>query len=267
MRSIIQEVSVGFGNGARGLLSKKITDMPVSVFNNTQETGMKHRHPHNPNLTLIEGTEWNGLPLLPKHSPYIEPYLERTLETMKRAVDRYRRTTAIRFDLRIPADALEPDSNVISRFFESLQAKVNAHQLRKARQGQRVRSCELRYVWVREQNSSHHRHYHCCILLNGDAYRYLGAFSRNDDREEGKMVAAENMAGRIRSAWCSALRLTWTDGQGLVHFPPKRIYHIDVNSTEVLGQYVDLFRRLSYFAKASTKCYGDGSNSFGCSRR
>ncbi|WP_369798860.1 inovirus-type Gp2 protein [Alcanivorax sp. HI0033] len=30
---------------------------------------------------------------------------------------------------------------------------------------------------------------------------------------------------------------------------------------------MDLFRRLSYFAKAETKRYGDGSNSFGCSRR
>ena len=228
---------------------------------------MATRHPHNPNLTLVEGTEWNGLPLLPKHSPYIEQYLERILETMKKAVDRYRRTTAIRFDLRIPVDFPEPDSSVISSFFESLQAKINAHQLRKARQGQRVHSCELRYVWAREQNISRHRHYHCCILLNGDAYRYLGAFGCNGHPEEEVRIAAENMSGRIRSAWCSALRLPWGAGQWLVHFPTNGTYYIDANSVTIFDRYVDLFRRLSYFAKAETKRYGDGSNSFGCSRR
>ena len=228
---------------------------------------MAKRHPRNPNLTLVEDTEWNGLPLLPKHSPYIEQYLERTLETMKKAVDRYRRTTAIRFDLRIPADSPEPGSSVISSFFESLQAKINAHQLRKTRQGQRVHSCEIRYVWVREQSGSHHRHYHCCILLNGDAYRYLGAFSPKGYLEEVERMAAENMAGRIRSAWCSALRLSWAEGQGLVHFPANGTYRIDVNSMTMFDRYVDLFRRLSYFAKADTKRYGDGSNSFGSSHR
>ncbi len=223
---------------------------------------MQKRHPHNPNLTLIEGTEWNGLPLLRKHSPYIEQYLEQILETMRRSVDRYRRTTALRIDLRIPVDSITPDSDVISRFFASLQAKINAHQLRKARFEQRVHSCELRYIWVRERNTAHHRHYHCCLFLNGDAYRHLGSFIKQEEQE-----STRNMANRIRSAWASALGYSWEESQGLVNYTRRGIYRVDANSPSLWGSYSGLFKRLSYFAKARTKVFGSGKNNFGCSRR
>jgi len=223
---------------------------------------MKKRHPHNPNLTLIEGTEWNGLPLLRKHSPYIEQYLEQILETMRRSVDRYRRTTALRIDLRIPVDSITPDSDVISRFFASLQAKINAHQLRKARFEQRVHSCELRYIWVRERNTAHHRHYHCCLFLNGDAYRHLGSFIKQEEQE-----STRNMANRIRSAWASALGCSWEESQGLVNYTRRGIYRVDANSPSLWESYSGLFKRLSYFAKARTKVFGSGKNNFGCSRR
>ena len=222
---------------------------------------MNKRHTLNNNLTLINDTEWNGLGLLPKHSPYIEQYLERTLETMKRAVERYRRTTAIRFDLHIPKQAAAPDSEVISRFFSSLQEKINAHQLRKARCGQRVHTCQLRYVWVRERHLSDHRHYHCCILLNGDVYRHLGSFI------SAKEGGASNMAKRVRSAWASALGCSWEDSAGLVHYVDNGVYRIDANSPSLWRDYSALFSRLSYFAKSKTKPFGDDKNNFGCSRR
>ena len=223
---------------------------------------MKKRHPHNPNLTLIDGPEWNDFPLCPKHSPYIEQYLERILETMKRSVDRYRRTTALRIDLRIPVGSIAPDSEVISRFFGSLQAKINAHQLRKARLEQRVHSCELRYIWVRERNTSHHRHYHCCLFLNGDAYRYLGSFITQREQE-----STRNLANRIRSAWASALGCSWEESQGLVNYTENGIYRVDANSPSLWDSYSELFERLSYFAKTKTKTFGNGKNNFGCSRR
>ena len=223
---------------------------------------MKKRHPHNPNLTLIEGPEWNGLKLLSKHSPYIEQYLERILETMRRSVDRYRRTTALRIDLRIPVESMTPDSDVMSRFFGSLQAKINAHQLRKARLEQRVHSCELRYIWVREKNTAHHRHYHCCLFLNGDAYRHLGSFITQKEQE-----STRNMANRIRSAWASALGCSWEESQGLVNYTKKGIYRVDANDPSLWDSYSGVFKRLSYFAKTKTKHFGGGKNNFGCSRR
>ncbi|KAF0810993.1 hypothetical protein A167_00025 [Alcanivorax sp. S71-1-4] len=219
-----------------------------------------YRHPHNPNLTLIDESEWNGLPLLPRHGPYIDSYLARIWDTVKRTVEQYRRVTAIRFDLRMPDDGLYLDSAVISRFIESLKAKLVAAEQRKARQGIRVHPTILRTIWVREQKSSHHPHYHVCILLNGDAYCHLGFFGAGQgDRS--------NMATRIQEAWASALGIPPGQFGGLVHFPPNRVYRIDANSDQFLPQMVNLFTRLSYFAKVGTKQYGTGDNCFGCSRR
>lgn len=221
---------------------------------------MYQRHPHNPNLTLTDHSEWNGLPLLPNHGPYVEEYLAQAWDTVKRTVEQYRRVTAIRFDLRLPENYPSWDSGVISRFMESLKAKLRAEELRKARVGMRVHPTILRVVWVREQDSSHHPHYHVCILLNGDAYYHLGSFKEVAE-------AQSNMATRIQEAWASALGMHPEYSRGLVHFPPNRVYRIDANSDQFLSQMVSLFTRLSYFAKARSKQYGDGSNSFGCSRR
>lgn len=223
---------------------------------------MYKRHPLNQNLSLVAGTEWNFLPLLPACSPYIEQYLERTHVTMIKAVERYRRTTALRVDLRMCADSPEPDSKVISRFHESLQSKINQHLHRKSREGKRVHTCELRYVWVRERDSARHRHYHCCIFLNGDAFHHLGRFGTAVEQQ-----GTRNMADRIRSAWASALGCPWEKSRGLVHYARNGIYRIDANSPDFYWQFIDLFCRLSYFAKAETKAFGDGKNNFGCSRR
>lgn len=224
---------------------------------------MTYRHPNNPNLTLTYESDYHGLPLLPKHGPYIESYLDKIIESIRRALDKHRRVTAIRFDLRIPSNCAEPDSQVITRFFESLKAKLASNQLRKARHGLRVHSCDLSYVWVKERSTSHHRHYHCCILLNGDAYYHLGSFRPGvgGDQRQG------NMAVRIRSAWASALGIHWEKAKGLVNFPPNRVYHLDANSETIIWQVGDLFQRLSYFAKADTKNYENSQKCFGCSRK
>lgn len=74
------------------------------------------------------------------------------------------------------------------------------------------------------------------------------------------------MAMRIMAAWISALGIPRDESVGLVHFPAKRVYRIDANSDGFFFQVSDLFKRLSYLAKADTKQYGDASKSFGCSR-
>ena len=198
--------------------------------------------------------------MLPHHGPYVEGYLARAWETVKRTVEQYRRVTAIRFDLRMPNHYPKPDSAVISRFMESLKAKLRAAEQRKARAGTRVHPTILRSIWVREQDSSHQPHYHVCILLNGDAYCHLGSF-REGQSDRG------NMATRIQEAWASALDIPPAQSRGLVHFPLNRVYRIDANSDQCLSQMVSLFTRLSYFAKARTKQYGTGENCFGSSRR
>lgn len=71
---------------------------------------------------------------------------------------------------------------------------------------------------------------------------------------------------RIVRAWASELGCAPEAIPGLVHFPKNCVYKIDRNSVDYVAQFQKVFKRLSYFAKADTKHYDDGSNWFGCSR-
>jgi len=110
---------------------------------------------------------------------------------------------------------------------------------------------------VKERNIALKDHYHVLLLLNRDTYHCLGDFAA----EEG------NMAARIKKAWASALGCDQTDIGGLVHFPKNPVYCVDANSGSFEQEYQALFHRVSYFAKAETKNYGDRSRAFGCSRQ
>lgn len=224
---------------------------------------MYERHSHNSNLFLLSDiNHWDGFLVQAQCGPLIVSYLERIAETLNSAISEYPRVCAIRFDLRFPLGYCYQDTSVISRFIESLKAKLESEELHKKREGKRVYPCRLRYTWVKEQNESVHWHYHVCIFLNRDAYFTLGNF-----RHESDNVARGNMASRINDAWASALRIPSETGKGLVHFPRCSVYHINQHGQDGEKQYESLFYRLSYFAKANTKYYGDNSNSFGCSRK
>lgn len=230
---------------------------------------MSQRHPSNRNLTLFNENEWHGLSVYTDRGPLIENYLERAHRVLLDAVAEYPRSSLIRCDLRVPQGRDEPDAGVISRFLASLQAQLDADADRKWMAGQRVHPCKLRHIWAREQDSAIHGHYHVALLLNRDAYFSLGDL-RNRAPESGRGKQPEsdvtrNMAGRIRKAWASALRLTPEEAAGLVHFPENPVYRIDANSPDFGQQFASAFYRVSYLTKAHTKHYGDGLKSFGCS--
>ena len=230
---------------------------------------MAQRHPYNRKLTLFDGAEWHGLPVLTGRGPLIENYLERSHKVLQDAVEEYPRTCLIRCDLRVHQDRSEPDTTVISRFLASLQAQIDADANRKWMACKRVHPCKLRHIWAREQGSSVHSHYHVALLLNRDAYFSLGDFRnrapgpQRENPAEGSVT--RNMADRIRKAWASALGLRPEEAAGLVHFPENPVYRIDANSPDFGQQFASAFYRVSYLTKAATKHYGDGHNSFGCS--
>lgn len=234
---------------------------------------MYYRHPYNPNLILQnKESHWNNLPVQQKCGPLVTNYLNAIFETLNAASSEYPRTCAIRFDLHLPMGYADQDTKVITRFFASLNAQIKADVKRKMREHKRSHPCRIRYVWVKEQGSSHHCHYHVCIFLNRDAYFTLGKFKTgcvvlgDDMPPVSDNEARVSMASRINSAWASALGFLPWQSVGLMHFPGNSVYRIDRNSPDAAQQYADLFYRVSYFAKASTKNYGDGSNHFGCSR-
>ena len=232
---------------------------------------MRRRHSDNHNLTYHTGGIWNGLPVLTNRGPLLEPYLKSIRDVMVRALQEHPRTLGIRFDLHFPVGWNGPEGEVISRFIESLKARIDAdlNRRRQERKDGRVHPCRLRYFWVKEQGVSAVPHYHVFIFLNRDAYFTLGSY-----KAAGQPVwddvppepARANMAERIINAWASALWLPPCMVRGLVHFPANACHSVDVNAPDVADQFQDAFNRASYFAKAETKHYGDGSKKFGCSR-
>lgn len=231
----------------------------------------KQRHPNNTNLKLVYSSTWSDLPVLQQPSGLVEQYLHGIQQTLIHAGFEYSRISVMRFDLRFPQMSARRDEQAISRFTGALKAKILADQQRKQSQGKRPYSCRLRYVWVKEQADSDACHYHMAIILNRDAYFTLGNYTAAvcsadpDMPVDHSQELPENMAGRIVSAWASALGLSVKQAAGLVHFPKNPVYSVDSNAEAFSEQYKDVFRRLSYFAKVETKQYGDRSRHFGCS--
>ncbi|MDO1900838.1 inovirus-type Gp2 protein, partial [Escherichia coli] len=126
------------------------------------------------------------------------------------ALAQHRAVSLIRVDLRFPEYMPvtlidpDPDSAVISRFFASLKAKIQASHRKKRCVNQRVHATSLRYFWCREFGKEKGRkHYHVILLLNKDAWCSPGDFT-----------VPSSLATLIKLAWCSALHLEHWQGNG-----------------------------------------------------
>jgi hypothetical protein len=228
---------------------------------------MNTRHPNNPNLSLLKTPFWDGLPVQSQQGMLIEDYLSRIHDVLRNALAEHRRTCVFRVDLKFPAVGYEPDTSVITRFIGSLKSQLHADASRKQREGQRVYPCTLRYIWVREQHTSSHWHYHVAILVNRDRFNSWGRFKSPSEYTLRGEVAdgSTNMTDRMRKAWASALGISLVDSIGLVHFADSP-YSIDVNADDFADRLNEVFHWLSYFAKVHTKHYGNRHRNFGCSQ-
>ncbi|WP_330985124.1 MULTISPECIES: inovirus Gp2 family protein [Enterobacterales] len=187
-------------------------------------------------------------------------YILRAEETINKARREYSRLLAIRIDLRFPlksADAIKMDREVITRTIKSLNKKICADSKRKKKRGLQVYPCRVRFIWVREfkQSDNSKKHYHVLLLLNKDAYYHPGDFSKKN-----------TLSYMIKSAWASAIGISYEDAEGLVEFPANGCYWIKRNGEDELKTFDAVMFRTSYFAKMATKVYGDGERNFGCSQ-
>lgn len=190
---------------------------------------------------------------------YNHDYQFNIATTVANSIRSHNRVTAIRVDLRLPDhfDGLGMSNSIITRFIESLKAKVVADLNRKQQAWHRKLACNLKYAWVREFGPINgKKHFHVLLLLNKDVYHSLGDFNK----ESG------NLSAMIRQAWCSALRLPFLGHQQLVHFPRGGVVYVDANHPEFMLQQQLVLDKADYLAKEATKHYGDGQRSFGCSR-
>jgi hypothetical protein len=190
---------------------------------------------------------------------YNSAYQSSIATTVTNAMQAHNRVTAIRVDLRMPDDFDGSVLNtcIMTRFIESLKAKVESDLKRKQQAWQRNLACDLKYAWVREVGPINgKKHFHVLLLVNKDIYHSLGDFNE----ESG------NLSAMIRQAWCSALGLPFLKYQKLVHFPRGGVVYMDKNHHEFMQQQQLVLDKANYLAKEATKHYGDGQRSFGCSR-
>lgn len=185
-------------------------------------------------------------------------YVERIRAVIDNFIERSSRIFAIRLDLHLPEDFDVSDTAVISRFFASLQAKLDSEENRKRRNGTRVHSHEIGYVWCREIGGKSGRpHYHVYLFLNGHAFNRLGCFDLNEP----------SMFSRIVQAWASALKGVDKDIINLVHIPENPVQQLGKSDRAYSLKLGQLYYRASYLAKYDTKQINPRRRSFGCSHR
>ena len=214
-------------------------------------------NPSNRNQTLYFDSTYQGLPVMQAHGPMVAEYLRDLHQVIFNALGDYRQVLAFRCDLRFPSGMDASDdvttNQVISRFIESLKAKIRHHRDLLRQQNGYAHHTSVRYLWAREIGQDGKVHYHCALLVNRDAYFTLGRYDSDQP----------NMANRIREAWASALGLQPLQAEGLAYFPENPSYHL---SRDSLKEIQEFFYRVSYLAKANSKQFGNGCHGFGASR-
>ncbi len=228
------------------------------------------RHHDYPNLKLIYGDEWRGLPL-GKQAPYGERYLEVNLNVIRNAIERHRRSFVVLFVLRVPYGYAISANGLISRFMKSLKAQVKADlNARSAESGRRLQS-DVTYLWAREKSGAENCHFHVAILLNRDVYNSIGNYELQWCLEGYDFFApgrprAGSLHHRLTRAWATALGIFEEQGVGLVDYPRNAEHHLDAHDIDFPFAFADLFGRLSYMAKIRTKDYRAGADCYGSSR-
>ena len=190
---------------------------------------------------------------------YNQSYQGNIAKTLDKALLLHRRTMALRIDLRMPNHFIDAgfSSALMTRFIQSLKAKVGFDLAHKERAWERSLICNISYAWVREFGPiSGKKHFHVIIFVNKDVYHSLGDFTQTSG----------NLSSMIRQAWCSALSLPFPEYQQLVHFPAQGLVYVDMNHPDAFQQRQLVLNKADYLAKEMSKHYGDGERSFGCSR-
>lgn len=191
-----------------------------------------------------------------QQSTYNPEYQTIIFNAILKALEAHPRLMVVRFDLRFPLveNPAESDSRVITRFFASLKAKIEADLKRKRKAWGRRLVCVLNYVWVREYGDVNGRkHYHVLLFVNKDIYHTLGDYS----------AVSGSLAAMTKHAWCSATCLNHPDFLTLVHF--GQTFYLDRNKLDINDRVQEVLGCANYLAKNVTKRYGDGERSIGSS--
>ncbi|MBO1254897.1 inovirus Gp2 family protein [Alteromonas sp. 5E99-2] len=225
------------------------------------------------NKKTVTGRKWMTQPIMDIHNGCYTNILQRINELLIYTSKRYAKVLTIQGILHLPDSYNYNDTEVITRFFKSLNEKLNYQYSKALRNSKHANWPGMEYIWVREVGSDNRSpgkpHYHFCIFLNGHAYSRLGIYCPEQ----------QTLFSKIVHSWRSALETKFlyspfVFSPSLVTFTKNgqtRLERYDGNSLdsfnrEHANEYRKLFLRLSYFAKVNTKTSNDGIRNFGSSR-
>jgi hypothetical protein len=210
----------------------------------------------NTNLSVWNQPYYAGLPVNTRYE-LVESYLSKFKTVIDLSIQDYPRVYAVCLQLhcQYPTDELTNSNKVMGRFKDALDSRIGSYQKRSTRKDLPLEGCRVRIVWGREQSRSRVPHFHVVLLFNRELFYRLGSFSSNN----------RNLFSIIYKAWCSALKLPMEQSDGLVHVPQNAEYYL--NRADGYAQLPCFFERASYLCKVDTKCFGQGLQSFGGSRK
>lgn len=113
--------------------------------------------------------------------PVMENIHDKANELLEAYTQKHSKTFAVRFDLLYPVDyGNAPNNDHIS------------DTIAKAEQTFRRRGLDPAHIWVREQKSSHHQHYHGVMLLDGQKTHTKGYVHDTMERHWKKTIGSES---------------------------------------------------------------------------
>ena len=221
------------------------------------------RHRDNPKLRFYYGDQYLGWPVYQyANGPLIENYLETSMRVLEHTVSQQRRTLAFRLDPRfpqtMPVGPMHADNACLSRFFHALRAELDAAGTKY--------TTEVRYLWCREQDTSDKPHYHLLLLLNYDAFRSLGTYSRSPDGG----YSYDNLYHRCVRAWSWAIGWPIHDMKGLINVATDKLTqqpYVYCLHRDDAATFAQVFYAASYLCKAYSKPIARRIRCFDGSRR
>lgn len=213
-------------------------------------------------LTIAQISNYNGLPVN-RNYPLVIDYLDKTKNVLDKAINQFPRTLTVLFELRFPAYWRNCDvfadraENIISQFFKLLGREIDKLINARKKKDVYVHPNAIRYIWAREQSESDYPHFHVAIFLNNQCFWRIGSHDAN-----GKGIGT-----CICVAWSKAIGLDYNAPNSLVNFPDNGSKIVNSRSFNYSEDYKDLFYRLSYYSKQTTKIFNCKYRCFGYSQR
>ena len=182
--------------------------------------------------------------LIPEQYEYRTEIIEALGELLNYCLEKYSKFIAIRFDITFPKNF---DENITNYYISTCISYVVKKY---SRQGY-----SPSYMWVREQDTSIHPHYHCLLVLDAQ-----------------KVRSFHHVFETVENAWGRAIGMP---ADGLIHncTCPKdqdyngKIVRRDAGSEALRARAQEVFNQCSYMAKDRYKPIGkDGIRNFGMSQ-